>query len=202
MDGFTRRKEQSKEEIRKAAWELFSQFGAEKVSMNDIARKAGVSHATIYNNFGSKEALVREFVSTMVAQLIGSTQEILTPNQPFEQKITAFFQFIAEMMAQNRPPIGSPIFTGSVDLQNDPEIKRIRDAATEQMTNILLELVAEGKEQGQVNPNLSNEALIIYFRVFMDMFIQPEFQHQFFADPKLIEELGTLIMHGLSGKTG
>jgi AcrR family transcriptional regulator len=58
-DGFTRRKEQSKEEIRKAAWELFGQFGVEKVSIVDIARKAGVSQATIYNNFGSKDALAK-----------------------------------------------------------------------------------------------------------------------------------------------
>ena len=57
LDGFTRRKEQSKEDIRRAAWELFSQFGVMKVSIADIARKAGVSQATIYNHFGSKEAL-------------------------------------------------------------------------------------------------------------------------------------------------
>jgi len=44
---------------------LFSQFGVEKVSIVDIARKAGVSQATIYNNFGSKEALVREFVTPL-----------------------------------------------------------------------------------------------------------------------------------------
>ena len=58
MDGFERRKEQSKEDIRRAAEELFSKFGADKVSVNDIARKAGVSQATIYNNFGSKDELV------------------------------------------------------------------------------------------------------------------------------------------------
>jgi len=45
MDGFARRKEQSKEDIRRAAEELFSRFGADKVSVNDIARKAGVSQA-------------------------------------------------------------------------------------------------------------------------------------------------------------
>ena len=62
-NGFERRKEQSKEEIRRAAWELFAQFGVERVSMADIARKAGVSQATIYNNFANKETLTREFVA-------------------------------------------------------------------------------------------------------------------------------------------
>jgi AcrR family transcriptional regulator len=58
VNGFTRRKEQSKDDIRKAAIELFSQFGIEKVNISDIARKAGVAQATIYNNFGSKDIYV------------------------------------------------------------------------------------------------------------------------------------------------
>jgi hypothetical protein len=43
MDGFERRKARSKEDILRAAEELFSRFGADKVSINDIARKARVS---------------------------------------------------------------------------------------------------------------------------------------------------------------
>lgn len=103
QDGFARRKEQSKEEIRKAAWELFSQFGVDKVSMADIARKAGVSPATIYNNFESKETLAREFVSGMVEGLVSRAQEIITPQGSYQEKINAFFQFISAMMAGGKP---------------------------------------------------------------------------------------------------
>ena len=70
MDGFQRRKEQTKKEIRQAAWALFSRFGVDKVTVADIARKAGVSQATIYNRFGSKDALVREFVTTAIDELV------------------------------------------------------------------------------------------------------------------------------------
>ena len=95
MDGFARRKEQSKEDIRMAAWELFSQFGVDKVSMTDVARKAGVSQATIYNNFDNKEALAREFVTTMVESLVSNVQEIVVSEHTYREKMTAFFQFIS-----------------------------------------------------------------------------------------------------------
>ena len=198
MDGFARRKERSKEEIRKAAWELFSQFGVEKVSMNDIARKAGVSHATIYNNFGSKDVLVQEYVSAMSEQLMGSAEEILTLDEPFEQKMAALFAYITEMLSQNVPEANNPILSGNAILQNDPEIRKIRESAQEKMGQLIMQLVAEGKQQGQVNPDLSDESLAIYFGIFMDMFINPDYQRQFRQNPKLITDLGSLMLYGFN----
>ena len=200
-NGFTRRKEQSKEDIRKAAWELFSQFGVEKVSIVDIAQKAGVSQATIYNNFGSKEALVREFVTTVVDQLVNRVEEILTPDKLYREKMAAFLQFISEIMAHERPSeADSTVFTSSYDLLNDPEIKKIHDTAQERMTGILLRLVQEGKQQGQVDPDLSEEALRIYFKHFMDIFTDPLLQQRYARDARLVQDLGALMIFGLSGE--
>lgn len=200
MDGFERRKEQSKEDIRGAAWELFSQFGVDKVSIVDIARKAGVSQATIYNNFGSKEALAREFVTTAVKQLVRRFQDILFPERPYREKMKLFIQSISAMMLEGRPSAAdSAIFTSSFDLQQDPEIKKIRLEAQGKMTELLLGLVEEGKRQGQVNPDLSAEALGIYFGLFMDVFTHPGLQLRFYQHPELVRELGALMMDGLSG---
>ncbi len=200
MDGFERRKEQSKEEIRKAAWELFSQFGVDKVSMMDIANKAGVSQATIYNNFGSKEALVREFVNGAVEMLARGVQKTIEPGRSFQEKMAGFFQFISAMMENGKPSAaGNAVFTGSLDLQNDPEIKKIRMKAEEEMIALLLGLIKEGKQQGQVDPDLSEEALRLYFTAFMNIFPSAEFQRQYSRHPDLVGELGSLMLYGLKG---
>ena len=86
MDGFERRKEQSKEDIRRAAEELFSKFGADKVSVNDIARKAGVSQATIYNNFGSKDELVHDYLKSIVSNISVRFREILVWKKSYLEK--------------------------------------------------------------------------------------------------------------------
>jgi AcrR family transcriptional regulator len=201
MDGFARRKEQSKEEIRRAAWELFSQFGVEKVSMTDIANKAGVSQATIYNNFGSKESLVREFVTVMVEGLVSRAVKIVSQGNSYQEKMAAFFQFISTMMADERPsPSGSAVFSGNLDLQNDPEIKEMRMKAQEQMIALLLNLIKEGKHQGQVDERLSDEALRIYLKMFMDIFVSHQFQHQYYRDRNLVNEMSLLMLHGLGGR--
>lgn len=200
MDGFERRKERSKDNIRSAALELFSQFGVERVSVADIAKKAGVSQATIYNNFGSKEALAREFMTVVVDQLVDGVQAALASAQPFDEKIAAFIQFIAGAMSQDRPTTADrAVFASSLDLQNDPEIKKIRDSAQERMIGLLLGLIREGKEQGQVRADLSEEALTILFIAYMDIFTDFQLQNKFSRSPKLVEDLGALMIYGLRG---
>lgn len=201
MDGFARRKEQSKEDIRKAAWELFSRYGVDKVSVMDIARKAGVSQVTIYNNFGSKEALAREFVGFMVDMLESRVQEIVAMEGSYQDKMAAFFQFISAMLAGGRPSAsGGAVFAGNAELQNDPEIKEIRMKAQERMIALLLQLIKEGKKQGQVNMQISEESLGIYFTAFMDIFPNGEFQKQYARHPNLVKELGELMLYGLKGE--
>lgn len=201
VDGFTRRKEHSKEEIRRAAWELFGQFGVEKVTVADIARKASVSQATIYNNFSSKDALAREFVTAMVEQLVHRVEEVISTDQSYREKMLAFIQFISEITGHGRP-MGTDVsvFTSSSDLRNDPLIKSVRDSAQDRMADLLLGLVQEGKGQGQIDPALSEEAFRIYFLVFMDIFTEPQLQRRFFSEPELARDLGLLMMYGLGDR--
>ncbi len=199
IDGFTRRKERSKEDIRQAAWELFSQFGVEKVSMMDIARKAGVSQATIYNNFDSKDTLVREFVSTVIDTLVKRAHEVLSPNKPYWEKMMSLIQFISEMTSQSRfLEVDATVFSSNADLLNDPEIQIIYDSAQEKMTDLLLGIVQEGREQGEIRPDLSEDAFRVYFRAFMEIFIDPQFQRRYNKDPKLAQDLSMLMIYGMS----
>ena len=48
-----------KDQVIEAARELFHQFGFKKVSMDEIAAKAGVTKKTIYMYFSSKEELLK-----------------------------------------------------------------------------------------------------------------------------------------------
>lgn len=198
MNGFARRREQSKDEIRKAAWGLFGQFGVDKVSIAAIARKAGVSPATIYNNFGSKEALAREFVTNAVEQLVNRARDVLALKKQYRQKMAAFVDFISEIVADREPAAArSAVFAASIDLQDDADIRKIRSEAQERMTMLLLAIIQEGKQQGQVNTDLSREALEIYFGLFMNLFTDPQLQHRFSRHPALVRQLGTLMIHGL-----
>ena len=92
------------------------------------------------------------------------------------------------------------VFSSSNDLLNDPEIKKIRDSAQEKMANLLLGLVREGKEQGQIRADLTEDAFRVYFKAFMEIFTDPHIRQLYYRDPKLAQDLGSLMTYGLSGR--
>ncbi|WP_245979832.1 TetR/AcrR family transcriptional regulator [Streptomyces diacarni] len=55
------------EKLRAAAAELFQERGLQ-VPLEEIARRAGVSHGTLYNLFGTREALIDEVVTDRAAR--------------------------------------------------------------------------------------------------------------------------------------
>ena len=53
----------------KTAERLFNRFGIAKTAMDDIARAAEVSRATIFNNFGNKDGLLKAVLDNKIKEL-------------------------------------------------------------------------------------------------------------------------------------
>ncbi len=58
---------------------VFARYGFKKTSMEDIAQAADLSRQSIYNRFGSKEAVFDWTVETITAELYRQVTEVLTP---------------------------------------------------------------------------------------------------------------------------
>ena len=190
MDGFERRKEQSKEDIRRAAEELFSRFGADKVSINDIARKAGVSQATIYNNFGSKDELVHDYRKTIVNLITSRFREILVWKKSYVEKFQGLLQSWIDIADRYKIEI------------KDFETKQPREAMGMEIENSFREFIKEGKDRGNLRSNLSDEAIITYIKFFQQgISNNPEIHNRMQRDSKLSDDLLSLFMYGISGQS-
>jgi AcrR family transcriptional regulator len=191
MDGFERRKEQSKEDIRRAAEELFSRFGADKVSVNDIARKAGVSQATIYNNFGSKEKLVHDYRKTIVNLVASRFREILVMKKSWVEKFQGFLQSWIDIADRYKIEI------------EDSETKQSRDFMGMEIENSFREFIKESKEQGNLRSDISDEAIITYIKFFQQgISNNPGIHDKMRRDSKLSHDLLSLFIYGISGQNG
>jgi AcrR family transcriptional regulator len=196
MDGFERRKEQSKEDIRHAAEELFAKFGADKVSMNDIARKAGVSQATIYNNFGSKDELVKDYRNSIKKTLATRFKTILLWKKSWVEKLQGAIQSWLDMVDEFQLEPGKP---GRPGKSGKPSLGDISG----ELEDSFREFLKSGKEQGNLRADLSDEAIITYIKVFQQGIANnPAIHDRIRRDLKLYQDLISLFIYGINGKDG
>lgn len=86
----TERQSQKRAVILAGATEVFRLEGFEAASMDRIAEVSGVSKRTIYNHFGSKDALFESVIEALVAVVVSNKQVEWDPSQSLESQLRAF----------------------------------------------------------------------------------------------------------------
>jgi len=122
MEVSGRRTERNKERILRAALELFRVHGVRRTTTNDIARKAGVSPATVYNHFGSKEDLVRAAVKYFLASTAADFRKIMEGGLSFLEKLEQILSYKSDMLGRYHGELMQTI------ISEDPEIQQLIDS--------------------------------------------------------------------------
>jgi AcrR family transcriptional regulator len=91
--------ERNRQRILAAAAELLSERGLD-VTLDDVARAAGVGVGTVYRRFPDKEALIEELFRDRVDALVELAEEALTQPDPW-QAFVWYLHTATEMMAAN-----------------------------------------------------------------------------------------------------
>ncbi len=195
MNGFERRKEQKKDNIRWAALELFQAYGFKKVSINDIAQKAGVSQVTIYNHFGSKDELVRDVVKNLLYGMIDKYRDIIKEKKPFLEKLQAIVFDKSELIGKFHGELTQTV------IPQDLEMRQFVESIWQgEINQMLIDLFEDGRKEGYISPKLSQEAILTYYEIFRQgMFSSPHIQSKLEGNPKLVRELISVFTYGLNG---
>lgn len=76
------------DEVLDAASSAFLEFGIRRTSMGEIARRAGVSPASLYRWFGSKEAVVAALVARDLRRFTADLEDAADPHAPPVDQLT------------------------------------------------------------------------------------------------------------------
>lgn len=195
MDGYQRRTERKKEDIRHAARALFSKHGFSRVSMGDIAREAQVSHVTVYNYFGNKENLVRDIIKTVMAEIVAQSEAITKSDKPFLEKLDGIIFTKVQAAGQYRGELTSIV-------QGNRELQEFLDSLwTKEVTRVLGYLLKEGQQAGYISRAISLEAVELFYDIVRaGLYALNDNVNRATANVKLLEELNHLFIYGLVDK--
>lgn len=78
-----------------AARDVFSEFGARRANMDDVARAAGISRSTLYRSFPTKDDLLAAVVVREVAAFFDELDQVASTLGPQEAVVECFVRGIA-----------------------------------------------------------------------------------------------------------
>jgi len=195
MSDGTKRKEAKREALRRAALELFKIHGFKKVTMNDIAQRAGVSQVTVFNHFGSKDELVRDVMKWFTTNLVEKYTAMTESDLPFLEKLAAIVVDKTEVISQFEGELVQEVLRGDPQLQ-----AHIDDLYNNKLKPNIISFFNEGAKQGYINRKYSPDSIMFYFEVMRRGFAAiPDITERMTKDPDLTNEIVDLMTYGLNG---
>lgn len=167
-----------------------------KVSIEDIAIAARVSPTTIYNQFGTRDALVTEAAKSLIIRIGVMAQAVMKSDLPFDQKLIGVVTGkIALASAASDEVIAKLV---SQDKNIAPFIEEMfRNFAQPLWRDFL----AEGKCQGFIDPALDEEVFLEYLDIIRVGFgVKKELLVDWKDNRGKLEQLTKIVFYGFLTK--
>jgi AcrR family transcriptional regulator len=193
LNGYERRKAKKIESIRAAAMDLFQHYGIHKVSINEIAKKAHVSPATLFNYYGSKEQLIMDVLTVQMDTQLDKYEHILREDISFIEKTKQIMFGEIEMMGQL-----SSVYSGA-ELKPSPLVNFLQTYEGEKLIPFFMQYVEMGQAEGFFPEKLDTSHLLAYFDMYKHQMIRIMESCSEAEQKSLFEKFTEFFFYGLIG---
>jgi TetR/AcrR family transcriptional regulator, transcriptional repressor for nem operon len=154
------------DDVLRIAFDQFWRKGVRGTSLSDIARDAGVRRGSLYNAFGSKEALFLCAYERYAGEYLKSLQKALGSGT-LRERLTAFFALTIKNFRSGSPPRGCPTTRGLMELGSaegeglDENARRAFADLMTSVTSLIRQVLSEGAGRGEFTGDPQTAALHI-----------------------------------------
>lgn len=191
MNKYEKRTAKKKKSIIEAATGLFSEQGFKKTSISEIAAKAHVSQVSIYNYFGSKEALVKECAFYILRDNINDFKSIVAEKNGFvenlERAVTLCVESSHDLLDK---------YFGKQAAEDEIFYELLRQSDAELRSGVMVAFLESGKEEGVIDSSLQTDVILDF--VNMALSLQESWKKDDEYESKS-ENLYHLMLYGMLG---
>lgn len=185
------------EQIINAARELFKNYGFKKVSMDEIARKAGVTKRTVYKYFASKQDLLKFFINE---ELINMKKII----EDTEKKNSDFFECVHEcifrLLQYKHKRKFLKVILEEAEVLKDEKITKELSVIDEQIQKYIKEKLKYAVKEKYIDvENIDISAFLIYKMYIALMFDWSE-TYKKLDDKVIADSILKFVLNGISRK--
>ncbi len=167
LNGFEKRTEEKKKKILEVAFELMNKYADGNITMENIAKHANVSKATLFKYFSNKENLIHEVFKYYLESMVTMANEIMDKNKPFDETLIALSQNKISFLNK----INHSFYLKMMEYltQKDEDGSTLlMQKYTQENYNVMLDLFHRGRKEGKVDLKYSDEFLLLYFQAIVE----------------------------------
>ncbi len=188
-----------KSKILKRAFEVFTQFGFSRVTMEEIATGLCISKKTLYKFFNNKEHLVKEVIENEKCDVTVNVDAILDDGSlDFLAKLEKLLSYVGSQSGRFHGPMMADLMRAHPEIWND--IKEFRRQRT---TEKLSKLFSEGVEQGLIRSDVNIEIVTVMYVSTMHYLIDPDTILNIKLTPEVVmSEMIKILFEGVLTDSG
>ncbi|HVS65948.1 MAG TPA: TetR/AcrR family transcriptional regulator [Thermoanaerobaculia bacterium] len=190
------RAERTRERMRQAAGHCFAENGFARATVDDIARRAQVSKATVYVHFAGKEELLREVLEETLRDWRETIWGRVERETPDTRDAIAVLMRSSIAYARSHPVLRTILVLDDRLLVDKDLLRRSMDGWRGRLVALVERGIAAGELRADLDPGHAADTIRLWHLSFLDR-IYTETMIEV-GDPALLEESIGVLVRGLS----
>jgi len=188
----------TREAILQAAARRFARYGPRKTTMEEVAREAGCSRATVYTHFSGKDALYRGLLESETRSFLRQVEAAVESSETPPRKLEAILRATLAIYADR------PVLHGALTGDGETALDRVARPAVrrheKQVIGLLERVLREGIAQG-VFRELDAGAVAYLMYELGGMLVAREVGgHRDYALSRILRVMSDLLARGIAAR--
>ncbi|AKG37596.1 TetR family transcriptional regulator [Paenibacillus durus ATCC 35681] len=162
MNGFEKRAAKIRQKIMRVTLELLKTWEPKRIRIADIAKAAGVSQVTIYNYFGSKEALIEASLKDFIDRAIEDFEAVLNGKPSIKEIVE--YTIIQEKETYAAIP---PSLMKQMMFEDQEMFRYIQERYEQAILPLMIRMLEEGKARNEISSKVSVNSVLIFMNFYM-----------------------------------
>ena len=180
-----------------SARELFKSYGIKKVSMNEIAKKAGVTKKTVYSYFASKADLINYFIKDELNNMKQIVEEYSNKDNDLFENV---HQGLYKMLTYKK----NSFFLNLIIKDSEGfDIKILRESLNKVDTEIkdfIKQILLKAKDKGDIEVKNIDVTTFIIYKMYIALMFEWDNEYTNLDDKEIADNILQILKNGLNSK--
>lgn len=185
------------EQIVIAARELFNQYGYKKVSMDEIAKRAGVTKRTVYSYFKSKQDLLKYFINEELENMKKMIEKIEKENDDF---FDCVHQVIYQLLKYKHKKKFLKVIINEAEMLQDEELVKDLEVIDEQIQNYIKSKLIDAINKNYIEVEDIDIATFLIYKMYIALMFEWSPKDKALDEKVIADNILKFIVNGIGRK--